>query len=243
MRRPTTTLPPTPTRHATSKPSKKRAVKKTRPEPRAVLKETPADRAECELPRRDAARSSVRDRVPRSYVCGTRSAAVGSCHSVCSRSSAPARCRRSRRSTRPNKRSPRRAAPRGGTPGAHSRTRLVGRRFPDRLRRRASELQRGEMPTKATSPVLRSTVTLISGCTQPQFVRLKVSPKPVPRSHSLLSPGGEASRSPGSKPGRTAAYGRRRRWPPPFKGGALRFLSRQPTTAHLRAVNVFQRAL
>jgi len=124
MRRPTTTLPPTPTRHATSKPSKKRAVKKTRPEPRAVLKETPADRAECELPRRDAARSSVRDRVPRSCVCGTRSAAVGSCHSACSRSSAPARCRRSRRSTRRNKRSPRRAAPRGGTPGAHSRTRL-----------------------------------------------------------------------------------------------------------------------
>jgi hypothetical protein len=37
----TTTLPPTPTRRATSKPSKKRAVKKTRPEPRATLEETP----------------------------------------------------------------------------------------------------------------------------------------------------------------------------------------------------------
>jgi hypothetical protein len=37
----TTTLPPPPTRRRTSKPSKKRAVKKTRPEPRAALEETP----------------------------------------------------------------------------------------------------------------------------------------------------------------------------------------------------------
>jgi hypothetical protein len=42
--RSTTTLPPTPRRRAKSKPSKKRAVKKTRPEPRGALEE---DTARC----------------------------------------------------------------------------------------------------------------------------------------------------------------------------------------------------
>jgi hypothetical protein len=209
------TLPPTPTRLATSKQSKKRAVKKTRRERRPCSRRhrpigpnvnlTEEIAAEVSLSRSSPPELSPRDSI-RAVVAATRRVRVAL---------PPARCRRSRRSIRPNKRSPRRAAPRGGTPGAHSRTRLrteaVSR--PSSPGGRRSFNGAGEDAYEGNLASLESTVTLISVCTQPQFVRLKVSPKPVPRSHSLLLPGGEASRSPGSKPGRTAAYGRRRRWP------------------------------